>query len=41
MRGLLGGQRGPAARIQDPYGYRALPQVHGPAIDAVGQAERT
>jgi len=24
----------PAARIQDPYGYRALPQVHGPAFDA-------
>jgi histidine ammonia-lyase len=22
-------------RIQDPYGYRALPQVHGAAVDAV------
>jgi len=31
---------GPASRIQDPYGYRALPQVHGPVVDAVGQAER-
>jgi histidine ammonia-lyase len=25
----------PAARIQDPFGFRALPQVHGPAVDAV------
>ncbi len=28
------------ARIQDPYGYRALPQVHGPALDAVAGAGR-
>jgi histidine ammonia-lyase len=41
MRGLLAGQAGPAARIQDPYGYRALPQVHGPAVDAARQAEET
>ncbi len=41
MRTLLAQHAGPAARIQDPYGYRALPQVHGPAIDAAGQAERT
>ncbi|HUL27707.1 MAG TPA: aromatic amino acid ammonia-lyase [Streptosporangiaceae bacterium] len=34
-----GGQ--PAGRIQDPYGYRALPQVHGPAMDAVRHAEQT
>jgi histidine ammonia-lyase len=27
-------------RIQDPYGYRALPQVHGPALDAVAGAGR-
>jgi histidine ammonia-lyase len=27
-------------RIQDPYGYRALPQVHGPAVDAVAGAGR-
>jgi histidine ammonia-lyase len=26
---------GPARRIQDPYGFRALPQVHGAAVDAV------
>jgi histidine ammonia-lyase len=32
---------GPAARIQDPYGYRAFPQVHGPVIDAAGSAEQT
>jgi histidine ammonia-lyase len=35
MRTLLAGQDVHAARIQDPYGYRALPQVHGPAVDAV------
>src|ERR1700761_5866377 len=35
MRTLLAGQEVQAARIQDPYGYRALPQVHGPAVDAV------
>jgi len=35
MRALLAGQDVQAARIQDPYGYRALPQVHGPAVDAV------
>jgi histidine ammonia-lyase len=28
-----------AARVQDPYGFRAFPQVHGPALDAVGHAE--
>jgi histidine ammonia-lyase len=41
MRGLLDGQPGSSARIQDPYGYRALPQVHGAAVDAVAHAERT
>jgi histidine ammonia-lyase len=41
LRGLLGGQRRPAARIQDPYGYRALPQVHGAAVDSVRHAEQT
>ena len=35
MRTLLAGQDVQAARIQDPYGYRALPQVHGPATDGV------
>jgi histidine ammonia-lyase len=41
MRALLGGQPASSARIQDPYGYRALPQVHGPAVDAVTLAEQT
>jgi histidine ammonia-lyase len=31
----------PVGRIQDPYGYRALPQVHGPAMDAVRHAGQT
>ncbi|MGI9009218.1 MAG: aromatic amino acid lyase, partial [Streptosporangiaceae bacterium] len=35
LRALLGDEGQPGARIQDPYGYRALPQVHGPALDAV------
>ena len=35
MRELLAGQDIRPGRIQDPYGYRALPQVHGPAVDAV------
>src|SRR6185437_7098236 len=43
--GLLAGGApagaGGGARIQDPYGYRALPQVHGPALDAVAGAVRT
>jgi histidine ammonia-lyase len=28
------------ARVQDPYGLRALPQVHGPGTDALGQVEQ-
>jgi histidine ammonia-lyase len=39
MRRLLAGQSGGSARVQDPYGFRALPQVHGAAVDAVGHAE--
>ncbi|MFD0658592.1 aromatic amino acid lyase [Thermocatellispora tengchongensis] len=27
-------------RVQDPYGYRAFPQVHGAALDALGAAAR-
>ncbi|GGO65345.1 aromatic amino acid lyase [Nonomuraea cavernae] len=38
LRGLLGGR--PATRIQDPYGFRAFPQVHGAALDALAGAER-
>jgi histidine ammonia-lyase len=39
MRGLLENEHLDPARIQDPYGYRAFPQVHGPALDAVAHAE--
>ena len=38
MRALLAGERVVPARIQDPYGYRAFPQVHGPAVDAMEYA---
>ncbi len=41
MRGLLAGHARPAARIQDPYGYRAFPQVHGPVLDTAGHADAT
>jgi len=40
MRRLLAGQSGASARVQDPYGFRALPQVHGAAVDALEHAER-
>jgi histidine ammonia-lyase len=39
MRGLLDEVELTPARIQDPYGYRAFPQVHGPAVDAADHAE--
>jgi histidine ammonia-lyase len=39
MRGLLEGVDLPGARIQDPYGYRAFPQVHGPSVDAAENAD--
>ncbi|MGH3070172.1 MAG: aromatic amino acid ammonia-lyase [Streptosporangiaceae bacterium] len=43
MRALLAGpvlaDTGNApARMQDSYGYRAFPQVHGPAVDSLGYA---
>ena len=34
MRGLIA-ESAPAARIQDPFGLRTLPQTLGPAIDAL------
>ncbi len=40
IRELAGNQLDPPARLQDPYGYRAFPQVHGPAVDAVADATR-
>jgi histidine ammonia-lyase len=38
LRALLAQSPTAAARLQDPYSYRALPQVHGPACDYVRQA---
>jgi len=38
LRALLDGQAASAARIQDSYGYRALPHVHGAAVDAIEHA---
>lgn len=42
MRELIGAPDRPApplGRIQDPYGFRCLPQVHGPAHDAADALE--
>jgi histidine ammonia-lyase len=38
VRALLSAEPFTAARIQDPYGYRAFPQVHGPALDSADHA---
>jgi histidine ammonia-lyase len=40
MRDLLGDTVGAPARVQDPYSYRAIPQVHGPAVEACGHLSR-
>jgi histidine ammonia-lyase len=41
LRELLGPDIArPAARVQDPYGLRALPQVHGPAVEAFATLDR-
>ncbi len=40
LRRLLGAPVKPAARIQDPFGYRCFPQVHGPALDATADLGR-
>lgn len=40
MRELIGTPPRHAARIQDPYGYRCFPQVHGLAVDAVAELQR-
>ncbi|WP_261987092.1 aromatic amino acid ammonia-lyase [Actinomadura sp. HBU206391] len=39
MRLLLAYEGPSPGRIQDPYGYRAFPQVHGPAVDSAAYAE--
>lgn len=40
LRALTAGSTTEPARIQDPYGLRAAPQVHGALVDAVERAER-
>ncbi|MEU1514415.1 aromatic amino acid ammonia-lyase [Streptomyces sp. NPDC005811] len=42
MRRLIGAEDRPTpplGRIQDPYGFRCLPQIHGPAHDAADALE--
>ncbi|MFG2724163.1 aromatic amino acid ammonia-lyase [Streptomyces canus] len=42
MRELIGAEDRPTpplGRIQDPYGFRCLPQIHGPAQDAANTLE--
>jgi histidine ammonia-lyase len=39
IRALLAYEGASPGRIQDPYGYRAFPQVHGPAVDTAASAE--
>ncbi|CAM5567740.1 aromatic amino acid ammonia-lyase [Streptomyces canus] len=42
MRQLIGAEDRPTpplGRIQDPYGFRCLPQIHGPAQDAADTLE--
>jgi histidine ammonia-lyase len=40
LRTLLDGQSVKAARIQDPYAIRCVPQIHGTALTALDSAER-
>jgi histidine ammonia-lyase len=40
MRSLLSAVEYVPARIQDSYGYRAFPQVHGPVLDSLRHAEQ-
>ncbi|MFC4470614.1 aromatic amino acid ammonia-lyase [Streptomyces xiangluensis] len=42
MRELIGAADHPTpplGRLQDPYGFRCLPQIHGPALDAADALE--
>lgn len=41
LHALLAGVAGAPARIQDPFGFRAAPQVHGSALDASTALEHT
>ncbi|MFF3564732.1 aromatic amino acid ammonia-lyase [Streptomyces sp. NPDC002574] len=36
LLGVPGRAYGAGRRIQDPFGFRAFPQAHGPALDAAG-----
>jgi len=38
VRAIFAADRVAAKRVQDPFGYRAFPQVHGPALDSVEHA---
>ena len=40
VRAIFAADQVPAKRVQDPFGYRAFPQVHGPALDSVEHAMR-
>jgi len=40
LRALLADDAGLPRRVQDPFSYRALPQVHGPAVDAAEHLDR-
>ncbi|MFC9429327.1 aromatic amino acid ammonia-lyase [Streptomyces sp. NPDC056987] len=43
LRAILGAPERPGpplGRIQDPYGFRCVPQIHGPARDAADALER-
>ncbi|WP_228034505.1 aromatic amino acid ammonia-lyase [Streptomyces spongiae] len=43
MRELIGADDRPTpplGRLQDPYGFRCLPQIHGPALDAADALEQ-
>jgi histidine ammonia-lyase len=38
VRALFAAEHVLPRRVQDPFGYRAFPQVHGPALDSAEQA---
>jgi histidine ammonia-lyase len=38
VQALFAADRPDPRRVQDPFGYRAFPQVHGPAVDSVEHA---
>ncbi|MFD3453834.1 aromatic amino acid ammonia-lyase [Streptomyces sp. NPDC058691] len=40
LLGVPGRPHGAARRIQDPFGFRAFPQAHGPALDSAGALRR-